>query len=200
VAAAVTAAVVVGGGAVGAAPGTVHTKSGSPLTIRATPSAGSKAVGTLKSGTKVTITCQTTGQVVDGKYGRSAVWDKVGKGYISDAYVYTGSDKRVAPACTKPKPTPTPAPTGNVAKLIAAAKSQIAKGYVYSWAAAARAARAMASAAAPAATTTRTASVTTAPALCSTCSGTPCTRTSAAARTTSTRASTSRRARSRRAT
>jgi len=133
VAAAVTAAVVVGGAAVGAAPGTVHTKSGSPLTIRATPSAGSKAVGTLKSGTKVTITCQTTGQVVDGKYGRSAVWDKVGKGYISDAYVYTGSDKRVAPACTKPKPTPTPAPTGNVAKLIAAAKSQLAKGYVYSW-------------------------------------------------------------------
>jgi cell wall-associated NlpC family hydrolase len=137
VAAAATVAVVVGGGAAGAAPGTVHTTSGSPLTIRSAPTAASKAVGSLKSGTKITIICQTTGQVVTGKYGRSTVWDKVTKGYISDAYVYTGSDKRVAPTCSKstpkPKPKPTPKPTTKVAKLIAAAKSQIGRGYVYSW-------------------------------------------------------------------
>ena len=131
VAAAAIVAVVVGGEAAGAAPGTVHTKSGGPLTIRSAPSTTAKAVGSLKSGAKITIVCQTTGQAVTGKYGRSTIWDKVAQGYISDAYVYTGSDKRVAPTCTASKPTPKP--TSNAAKVIAAAKSQIGKGYVYSW-------------------------------------------------------------------
>jgi peptidoglycan DL-endopeptidase RipA len=133
VATAATVAVVVGGGAAGAAPGTVHTKSGSPLTIRSAPTTTAKAVGSLKSGTKVTIICQTTGQTVNGKYGRSAIWDKTSKGYISDAYVYTGSDHRVAPTCAKSKPKPPPKPSSNVAKVIAAAKSQVGKGYSYSW-------------------------------------------------------------------
>jgi cell wall-associated NlpC family hydrolase len=141
IATAATVAVVVGGGAAGAAPGTVHTKSGAPLTIRSAATSTAKAVGSVRSGAKITIICQTTGQTVSGKYGRSAIWDKISKGYISDAYVYTGSDKRVAPTCAKPKPTPkpkpkpkpTPKPSTNVAKVIAAAKSQTGKGLTYSW-------------------------------------------------------------------
>lgn len=131
VATAATVAVVVGGGAAGAAPGTVHTKSGSPLTIRSGPTTAAKAVGSLKSGTKVTIICQISGQTVTGKYGRTAIWDKISNGYISDAYVYTGSDSRVAPTCGTSKPAPKP--SSNVAKVIAAAKSQTGKGYSYSW-------------------------------------------------------------------
>lgn len=139
VAAAATVAMVAGGGAAGAAPGTVHTTTGSSLTIRSAPTAAAKSVGSVKSGAKVTIICQITGQTVSGKYGRSAIWDKISKGYISDAYVYTGSDHRVAPTCAKPKPPPkpkpkpTPKPTTAAAKVIAAAKSQVGHGYSYSW-------------------------------------------------------------------
>lgn len=59
-------------------------------------------VGSVADGATVHITCQTTGTTVTGTYGTSAIWDKIregGAGYVSDAYVYTGSDGRVAPAC-----------------------------------------------------------------------------------------------------
>ena len=38
-----------------------------------------------------------------GRYGTSRVWDRLAKGgYVTDTYVYTGSDGRVAPRCPKP--------------------------------------------------------------------------------------------------
>ncbi|GHF52468.1 uncharacterized protein YraI [Amycolatopsis bartoniae] len=84
-----------------AAGGTVHTDSGAPLTVRSSPSTSAGSVGTIADGTAVTIDCQTSGDTVTGKYGTSDVWDHVpaSGGYISDAYVYTGSDGRVAPDC-----------------------------------------------------------------------------------------------------
>ena len=82
-----------------AATGTVHTDSGAALTLRATPSTSGSSVGSVADGTAITISCQTNGSTVDGKYGTSDIWDKVGNGYLSDAYVYTGSDGRVAPDC-----------------------------------------------------------------------------------------------------
>ncbi|ADJ46140.1 hypothetical protein AMES_4315 [Amycolatopsis mediterranei S699] len=93
------AIVVVGAGPAFAASGTVHTDSGAPLTVRSSPSASAGSVGSIADGTAVTISCQTNGSTVDGKYGTSDIWDKVGDGYVSDAYVYTGSDGRVAPDC-----------------------------------------------------------------------------------------------------
>ncbi|HZN17992.1 MAG TPA: hypothetical protein VFB84_07390 [Micromonosporaceae bacterium] len=45
------------------------------------------------------MTCQRTGETVTGTYGTSSWWDKVGAGYVADAYIYTGSDGRVAPLC-----------------------------------------------------------------------------------------------------
>ena len=90
---------VVGASPAFAATGTVHTDSGGALTVRSSPSTSAGSVGTIADGTAVTITCQTNGSTVDGKYGTSDIWDKVGTGYISDAYVYTGSDGRVAPDC-----------------------------------------------------------------------------------------------------
>ncbi|GAB3581856.1 CHAP domain-containing protein [Calidifontibacter terrae] len=99
--------VAVGASQSNAAPGTVHTASSS-LTVRSGPSTGSAKVGTLRKGAKVNITCQTKGSRVNGTYGSSVWWDKIGAGrYVSDAYVYTGSDNRVAPLCgTKTPPAP----------------------------------------------------------------------------------------------
>ncbi|MET7997142.1 MULTISPECIES: hypothetical protein [unclassified Amycolatopsis] len=87
--------------------GTVHTDSGAPLTVRSAPGTGASSVGTIADGTAVVIDCQTTGDTVTGKYGTSNIWDHVAAkgGYITDTYVYTGSDGRIAPDCTG-VPTP----------------------------------------------------------------------------------------------
>lgn len=79
-------------------PGQVRT-AGAPLTVRAGPGTRFRAVGSLANGSHVTIRCQKTGQRISGTYGTTTLWDKIGSGYISDAYVYTGSDGRVAPNC-----------------------------------------------------------------------------------------------------
>lgn len=78
--------------------GTVNT-SGIPLTIREDASTAAAAVGTVADGAKVTITCQKKGTSVTGTYGTTTLWDFIGNGYVSDAYVNTGSDGQVAPTC-----------------------------------------------------------------------------------------------------
>jgi hypothetical protein len=83
----------------GSAIGTVNT-AGSPLTVRSGPGTSYAAVGTVADGTTVTITCQIRGESITGTYGTTNLWDRIGTGrYISDAYVYTGSDGQVAPDC-----------------------------------------------------------------------------------------------------
>jgi surface antigen len=93
-------AVVAGGAAIAdAASGTVHT-SGANLSVRKGPGTGYARVGFLHKGARVKITCQARGTTVRGTYGTSSWWDKIGTGrYVSDAYIYTGSDGRVAPLC-----------------------------------------------------------------------------------------------------
>lgn len=86
-----------GGGAVGF-PGTVNT-SGLSLTVRSAPNTGATAVGSVADGAKVTITCQKNGSSVTGTYGTTSLWDFIGTGYVSDAYVSTGSDGQIAPTC-----------------------------------------------------------------------------------------------------
>jgi hypothetical protein len=83
-----------GGGVVGR----VNT-AGMPLTIRAGASSTTAALGVVGDGATVTITCQKAGQSVTGTYGTSTWWDKIGAGFVADAYVSTGSDGRVAPLC-----------------------------------------------------------------------------------------------------
>ncbi|PCC67748.1 Peptidase family M23 [Nannocystis exedens] len=78
--------------------GTVNT-SGVALTVRSGPSTGSTAVGSVQDGATVTITCQKHGTSVTGTYGTTTLWDFIGTGYVSDAYVNTGSDGQVAPTC-----------------------------------------------------------------------------------------------------
>ncbi len=99
--AAAAALLVVAAPGANAATGTVHTDSGQALTIRATASTSAAAVDSLANGASFTIDCQTYGSSVSGKYGTSTVWDHVSGngGYVSDTYVYTGSDGLVAPLC-----------------------------------------------------------------------------------------------------
>jgi hypothetical protein len=84
-----------GGGAV---VGRVNT-SGAALTVRAGASTSADAVGSVADGAQVTIMCQKRGESVTGTYGTSTLWDKIGEGFIADAYVSTGSDGQVAPNC-----------------------------------------------------------------------------------------------------
>jgi uncharacterized protein YraI len=93
------AAIAITSGVAFAASGTVHTDSGAPLNVRSGPHTSSSVVGSVASGATVTITCQTYGDTVTGKYGTSNIWDKISSGYVSDTYVYTGSDDLVAPLC-----------------------------------------------------------------------------------------------------
>lgn len=78
--------------------GTVNT-AGASLTVRTSASTSASAIGSVPDGGTIFITCQRTGQTVTGTYGTSSWWDKVGAGYVADAYIYTGSDGRVAPLC-----------------------------------------------------------------------------------------------------
>lgn len=73
--------------------------SGAALTIRAGASASTAAVGSVADGAYITISCQKVGQSISGTYGTTALWDKIGGGFVSDAFVSTGSDGRVAPDC-----------------------------------------------------------------------------------------------------
>lgn len=73
---------------------------GHRLNVRSGPGTGYAVVRVLAEGARVRITCQTTGTRVSGPYGTSNVWDNIGNGqYVSDAYIYTGSDGYVAPRC-----------------------------------------------------------------------------------------------------
>jgi hypothetical protein len=78
--------------------GTVNT-NGVALTVRSSPSTSATAVGSVADGAKVTISCQKNGTSVTGTYGTTSLWDFIGNGYVSDAYVNTGSDGQVAPTC-----------------------------------------------------------------------------------------------------
>ncbi len=93
------------------ATGTVNT-NGTALNVRSTPHVGATVVGSLADGASITIDCQTYGDSVTGTYGTSNIWDHVPAkgGYVSDTYVYTGSDTLVAPLCSG---TPTQSCSGS---------------------------------------------------------------------------------------
>jgi uncharacterized protein YraI len=87
-------------GTADAATGTVNT-AGSPLTVRASPGTSYDAWSTVADGASITISCQTPGPSVTGTYGTSTIWDMLSNGgFVSDAYVNTGSDGYVEHRCT----------------------------------------------------------------------------------------------------
>ena len=87
-----------GGGGSAGATGRVNT-SGPSLLVRSGAHRTATIVGSVADGNTVTIRCQKRGDRVSGTYGTTDLWDRVAGGYVSDAYIYTGSDGRVAPDC-----------------------------------------------------------------------------------------------------
>ena len=89
-----------------AASGTVAT-AGAALTVRTGPGVSYAVAGKVADGARITISCQTAGSKVSGTYGTTTIWDKIGTGrFVSDAYVYTGSDGRVAPGLQRHRHQP----------------------------------------------------------------------------------------------
>jgi hypothetical protein len=83
---------------------TIRTDHGLAVSVRRAPRTSAKRVLRKHDGDRVKIVCQVRGERVRGKYGRSRLWDLIaignGRGaYVTDTYVYTGSDGRVAPDC-----------------------------------------------------------------------------------------------------
>ncbi|MFD1663381.1 SH3 domain-containing protein [Streptomyces caeni] len=70
------------------------------LNVRSGPGTNYTIVRVLPEGASVPIFCQTPGTTVTGTYGTTNIWDNIDDGeYVSDAYVYTGSDGYVASRC-----------------------------------------------------------------------------------------------------
>ena len=118
------------------ATGVVRT-AGQALTVRAEPTSESEAVGRRANGVTITIVCQTRGQSVAGTYGTTRIWDKLTSGgFVSDAFIHTGSDGLVAPLCkgseTPANPPTSSTPGAKVRATIAAARSMTGR-HPYSW-------------------------------------------------------------------
>ncbi len=73
------------------------------LTMRSGPYLASAAVGCIAQAASFTIDCTARGDSVTGPYGATNLWDHTSdsgaSGYVSDAYVYTGTANAVAGAC-----------------------------------------------------------------------------------------------------
>jgi hypothetical protein len=86
-------------------PGTTACTGGycGPYNLRSGPGTGYTVTGTINGGVAVTIVCQANGTSHTGPWGTTSLWNKLGGAYagkwISDAYVYTGSNGAVAPPC-----------------------------------------------------------------------------------------------------
>src|SRR5262249_5844174 len=66
---------------------------------RAAPGTSFDAWTTKSDGSSVSILCQTDGTTVSGTYGTTSLWDMLANGgFVSDAYVYTGSGGQGAPS------------------------------------------------------------------------------------------------------
>lgn len=85
------------------AQGTVFATGGRGLWLRGGPTVGSPGLTVVPEGTPLSISCQTYGTPINNGQATTALWDKVtfhnGEGYVSDAYVFTGTYGQVAPTC-----------------------------------------------------------------------------------------------------
>ena len=89
------------------ATGTVNSH-GTPLNKRSGPGTSYPVVGSVPDGATVTIVCQATGTTETGDWGATDLWDCLDDNtYVSDAFVYTGTNDMVAPACNGSQPPAT---------------------------------------------------------------------------------------------
>lgn len=94
---------VAGGSTGGTVTGTTANTSAytGPYNLRSGPGTSFGVVGSVGGGVQVSIVCQANGTTHTGPWGSTNIWDKLSTGkWISDAFVYTGSNNTVAPRCS----------------------------------------------------------------------------------------------------
>jgi uncharacterized protein YraI len=76
------------------------------LNLRNGPYSSSTLVGCIPYNTIITISCTATGSAVTGPYGTESIWDYTSwsgtSGFVSDAWVYTGTNSAIAGPCSTP--------------------------------------------------------------------------------------------------
>ncbi|MGC4807604.1 peptidase M23 [Micromonospora sp. DT233] len=78
-------------GALGFNQAVVDANGGGTLTRRSGPGSGYGAVGSVGDGGTVTISCSANGTTHTGRYGATALWNRLTDGsWVSDAYLWTG--------------------------------------------------------------------------------------------------------------
>lgn len=89
-----------------AATGTVIT-SGENLNVRSGPGESYSLISKLAPGTIVSFNCYELGDSETGPYGTENIWDRLDSGgFVTDAWVYTGSNSATVPACSPTPPSP----------------------------------------------------------------------------------------------
>lgn len=95
------------------------------VVIRSGASTSNGVIGSIPYGTSVNIQCTVTGQRMTGPYGATTIWNRVAHGgrtgYVTDAYIYTGTNNAAAPRCS----TAAPAPTTRQTRAVAWARAQL---------------------------------------------------------------------------
>ncbi|EKS8367178.1 peptidoglycan DD-metalloendopeptidase family protein [Bacillus thuringiensis] len=82
--------------------GIVDANGGRTVNLRTSPGTNYPIVGTLNDGEVVTVSCTTNGATFTGRKGRTNRWNKLTNGYwMSDAYLYTGTNDAIASSCNK---------------------------------------------------------------------------------------------------
>ncbi|MBG9512458.1 peptidase M23 [Bacillus thuringiensis] len=82
--------------------GIVDANGGRTVNLRTGPGTNYSIVGALNDGEVVTVSCTENGATFSGRKGRTNRWNKLTNGYwMSDAYLYTGTNDAIASSCNK---------------------------------------------------------------------------------------------------
>ncbi|HDR7495397.1 TPA: peptidase M23, partial [Bacillus cereus] len=66
------------------------------------PGTNYSVVGSLHDGEVVTVSCTVNGATFTGRKGSTNRWNQLTNGYwMSDAYLYTGTNDAIASSCNK---------------------------------------------------------------------------------------------------
>ena len=96
-------------------PGPQVNTAGADLNVRTGPSTSYARIATLRNNTVLTVSCQVTGQHINGKRS-TAQWDRlVTGGYVSDAYVTRGPNP--IPTCDSPTSSRSTTPSTPAVKV-----------------------------------------------------------------------------------
>jgi hypothetical protein len=78
----------------------IRGKGVSFVNVRQATTTSSAVLRTIPSGAAVGLNCFLNGQTVTGPYGKSSIWYSIdGGGYVTDAYLETGSNSAVTAGC-----------------------------------------------------------------------------------------------------